>query len=683
MDYRRYNSGTERGDYLKKINVALFISEFEDTFSDALCNGVIKAVKEHGYNLYVFPGKFLDSRVSLVFNDEYAYQNNCLYQFVSEKNIDVAIVCLGNIGSQLSVKAKKEFVSQMTVPVILVSDIIEGYSSVTYDNTTGMMKGIEHLLRVHHKRHFGYVSGPKSNIDAVERQQVFEQVMWNNGISPADYRIVEGDFSYTSSAVIEQLLDSYPNMDAMICANDMMCYSAYQVLEARGMKVGRDIALLGFDDSPYSGLIKPGLSTVKADPGLLGYKAVELCESAIRGEVKQLAVETSVVLRGSCGCEEEEEDKESVDVLNVQAKLDSLNHTLVAISRNVLNYEEENEEIYSAILNSLCKIDVQGVYLYTFLEEQEYKKGETWKRPEFVKLRTYYQEPYARDPDIEYQPMPVYYYPVAPGDVKEVQSLEQRIAFDEIFNNRFMRIGDLDIKVVTMLYAGEAQYGFMIWNIKPEYYAYISQLSYQVSNVLKMNRLLYKKNQMATALEESLQQVREKNMILEEISKVDELTQVYNRRGFLNSMKRNVILKENRGRNVIAVYADMNNLKLVNDQFGHEEGDYALRMIGQILRDAIHSVPGTGEVGRVGGDEFCGFLITDWEDGESALRTRIDEITERVNNESDKPYYVSMSVGMQSFICSEDVNISNELEQADIDLYVYKKKKRTNILKNN
>lgn len=673
----------ERGDDVKKINVALFISEFEDTFSDSLCNGVIKAVKEHGYNLYVFPGKFLDSRVSLVFNDEYAYQNNCLYQFISEKNIDVAIVCLGNIGSQLSVKAKKEFVSQMTVPVILVSDIIEGYSSVIYNNTTGMMKGIEHLLKVHGKRHFGYVSGPRNNIDAVERQQVFEQVMWKHGISPADYRIVEGDFSYTSSGVIEQLLDSYPNMDAMICANDMMCYSAYQVLEARGLKVGKDIALLGFDDSPYSSLIKPGLSTVKADPTLLGYKAVELCESAIRGEVKQMEVETSVVFRGSCGCEEPEEVQEQSDALNVQAKLDSLNHTLVAISRNILNYEEENEEIYSAILNSLCKIDVQGVYLYTFLEEQEYKKGEVWNRPEYVRLRTYYKEPYARVPDIEYQPMPVYYYPIKPGDVKEVETPDQRIPFDEIFNNRFMRIGEPDIKVVTMLYAGEAQYGFMIWNVKQEYYAYISQLSYQVSNVLKMNGLLHKKNRMATALEESLQQVREKNMILEEISKVDELTQVYNRRGFLNSMKRNVILKENRGRHVIAIYADMNNLKLVNDQFGHEEGDYALRLIGQILRDAVHCVPGIGEVGRVGGDEFCAFLITDREDGESALRSSIDEITERVNSETDKPYYVSMSVGMQSFICSEDVNLSNELEQADIDLYVYKKKKRTNILKNN
>ena len=85
-------------------------------------------------------------------------------------------------------------------------------------------------------------------------------------------------------------------------------------------------------------------------------------------------------------------------------------------------------------------------------------------------------------------------------------------------------------------------------------------------------------------------------------------------------MKRNVILKENHGKHVIAVYADMNNLKLVNDQFGHEEGDYALRLIGQILRDAVHSVPGTGEVGRVGGDEFCAFLITDREDGERALR---------------------------------------------------------------
>ena len=71
---------------MKRLNVALFISEFEDPFANTLCEGAVKAVKEKGYNLYIFPGKFVDSRISPAFEDEYAYQYNCLFQFISEKN---------------------------------------------------------------------------------------------------------------------------------------------------------------------------------------------------------------------------------------------------------------------------------------------------------------------------------------------------------------------------------------------------------------------------------------------------------------------------------------------------------------------------------------------------------------------------------------------------------------------
>lgn len=666
---------------MKRLNVALFVSEFEDPYTNDLCEGTIRAVRAKGYNLYIFPGKFLDSRITPVFEDDYAYQHNCLFQFISENSIDIAIINLGNIGSQLSMEDKHRFLDRITVPVILISDMIEGYSCVNFENSSGISLGIEHLIQEHHKQHFGYVSGPKNNIDAVERQRIFEQIMEKNGISPEQYRIVGGDFSYSSSKVVEDLLDEYPEIDALICANDMMCYGAYQVLAARNMRVGRDIAVLGFDDAPYSSQIKPGLTTVKADPALLGYKAVGLCEKVLAGEQHNLMVDTSFIIRESCGCTEPVYTEPHQDILSIQANLDSLNHTLVAISRNILNYEEENSKIYFMILNSLCKMNIQSVHFYTFTEKIEHKRGQEWVRPEDVRLRAYYRESAARIPDIVYQPMPIYYYPVTMEDIKEIEPEEQHIPFDEIFSNKYVQSEQATVKVVTLLYAGEIQYGFLIWDVKEEYFGYIGQLSYQISSALKTNKLLHKKNQMAAALEESLQQVQEKNAILEEISKVDELTQIYNRRGFLDSMKRNVILKANANRNAIAIYADMNNLKLVNDQFGHEEGDYSLRLIGQILRDAIHSMEGIGEVGRIGGDEFCAYLISDLADGEAVLRKRIDEITEAMNQESDKAYYVSMSVGMKSFTCSNEVDISYELEQADAQLYQYKQKKRTSILK--
>ncbi|MBQ8148584.1 MAG: GGDEF domain-containing protein [Lachnospiraceae bacterium] len=666
---------------MKKMNIALFISEFEDPHANTLCEGAVKAAKENGHNLFIFPGKFIDERMSPVYEDAYAYQHNCLFQFISKENIDIAIVNLGNIAARLSKEEKQKFLSMISVPVILISDIIEGYSSVNYDNNAGLALEIEHLIQEHQKKHFGYISGPNSNIDAIQRKQEFEQVMQKNGFLPEQYRIVEGNFSSDCTKVVDMLMDSYPEMDALICANDMMGFGAYQAIEARGLKVGKDIAVVGFDDSPYSAQIQPGLTTVKADSALLGYKAVQLCERVLRGEQHSLTVDTTFVQRGSCGCEYCDADRGQGDVLSVQAKLDSLNHTLVSISRNVLNYEEENHKIYYMILDSLCKVNIQSVYLYTFMDEIEHKKGQDWVKPETVRLQAYYREPYDRIPDIAYQPMPVYYYPVDAADIKEIDGTDQIIPFDRIFDNLYMTTEEQQIRVVTLLYAGEVQYGFMVWDVKEDYFGYTGQLSYQISNALKTNKLLQNKNKMAAALEVSLQQVREQNSILEEISKIDELTQIYNRRGFLDSMKRSLIAGENQGKAAIAIYADMNDLKLVNDKFGHEEGDAALKLSGQILREAIHEMKGQGDVGRIGGDEFCAYLITDDGDCEQTLRNLITDITERMNRENEKPYYVSLSAGMKHFICDQSVNISYELEQADAQLYKYKKNKRKSIMK--
>ena len=662
------------------MRVALFVSEFEDPFTDALCRGAVKAVKEIGYDLYIFPVKFLDSKETPAI-DSYTYHNNCLLNFIVDNNIDIAIVNTGNIAADLNADDKKKLLQKIPVPIILISDTLEGYSCVNFDNYPGMAEGIDHLIKHHNRRKFGYVSGPRNNTDAMERYEIFKHSMKINHIPPEQYEIAEGNFAYNCTEVIEELLDRYPEMDALVCANDMMCYGAYQVLEARNIKIGEDIAVLGFDDAPYSADIRPGLSTVKADPALLGYEAIRLCEKTLNGEILESLVGTVFVVRESCGCPGNDVETDKKNLLSVKGHLDALNHTLVAISKNILDYEEKNNKIYSMILNSLCNINVHSVYLYTFENEIEYRRGDEWNRPEYVKLRAYYKEPHKRKINILYQPMPIYYYPVDPQDIKEIESSKQMIPFGGIFSNAYRNCSGSVISVVTLLYAGESQYGFLVWEIDEDYFSYIGQLTYQVANALKTNRLLSKKNQMAMALEESLQQVREKNSILEEISKVDELTQIYNRRGFLDNMKRNVIAKENIGRSAMAIYADMNNLKLVNDQFGHEEGDYSLRAIGTILHDAIHSMDGKGDVGRIGGDEFCAYLITDARNSEEEIRQQIDRITEELNCDNDKPYYVSMSVGIKHFICSEDINVSLELEQADAQMYIYKQKKRKSILK--
>lgn len=137
---------------------------------------------------------------------------------------------------------------------------------------------------------------------------------------------------------------------------------------------------------------------------------------------------------------------------------------------------------------------------------------------------------------------------------------------------------------------------------------------------------------------------------------------------------------ENEGKTGALIFADMNNLKIINDRFGHEEGDFSLRMVAAILKKCTEGF--NPVVARFGGDEFCAFYLEEeGADSEKLIRGRAGEETERLNSQTDKPYYVSMSMGFCTFKCGDDVNLSDILERADAGLYVDKKNKEANVLK--
>jgi diguanylate cyclase (GGDEF)-like protein len=112
---------------------------------------------------------------------------------------------------------------------------------------------------------------------------------------------------------------------------------------------------------------------------------------------------------------------------------------------------------------------------------------------------------------------------------------------------------------------------------------------------------------------------------------------------------------------------------MINDEYGHDEGDFALKEIASILKEAFRS---TDIVARFGGDEFVVFAMTGIPDYENIMKRRITEITERHNREVNKPYIIEMSTGICEVTCDPEINISQVLETADKKLYIEKKAKK-------
>lgn len=217
------------------------------------------------------------------------------------------------------------------------------------------------------------------------------------------------------------------------------------------------------------------------------------------------------------------------------------------------------------------------------------------------------------------------------------------------------------------LFAGERIYGILLCELNTENITSMYSVSLHVGSALQFIELTMNQR----AIEE---QLKKRNNLLNMMSEEDALTGLYNRRGFFENAM--LCLEQGKGQYIFCIYADLNNLKQINDQFGHKEGDFAIRKVAEYLQGGLRD---TDIVGRIGGDEFAALAVIPSEDMGERLEQRIKGIEKRFNDASDKDYYVETSIGYATFRWREKMSIQDMLSQADKMLYENKKNKRKNV----
>ena len=186
--------------------------------------------------------------------------------------------------------------------------------------------------------------------------------------------------------------------------------------------------------------------------------------------------------------------------------------------------------------------------------------------------------------------------------------------------------------------------------------------------------MMEEQNKAKQALQNSLERFIRDNTKLEEIAQKDELTRLYNRRGFIANSEKQLDDPANQDKVAVICYADMDNLKKINDKYGHDDGDFALCTIARILHESFRD---SDVIGRFGGDEFVTLAITGSDIDVAKLKARIDMVTKRYNDEVQKPYPIEMSTGIYKFTITGKIDIYEILNNADELLYQEKIAKKT------
>lgn len=146
-----------------------------------------------------------------------------------------------------------------------------------------------------------------------------------------------------------------------------------------------------------------------------------------------------------------------------------------------------------------------------------------------------------------------------------------------------------------------------------------------------------------------------------------------NRRGFFALAVQQIKVADRLGKGVLLFYVDMDNMKTINDTFGHSRGDQALKDTAQILKASFRV---SDIVARLGGDEFVGFALESGDDPGESISMRIEENLRLYNMRSDHPYKLSLSFGTVRYDVREPQTIEQLMEEADRDMYRRKQKKK-------
>ena len=162
---------------------------------------------------------------------------------------------------------------------------------------------------------------------------------------------------------------------------------------------------------------------------------------------------------------------------------------------------------------------------------------------------------------------------------------------------------------------------------------------------------------------------------LKNLTLTDDLTGLYNRRGFLTMAEQQLKLERHEGtaRGLILLFADMDGLKKINDIHGHEAGSEAIIALARIIHSALRSAD---IVARWGGDEFVVLTIGSNDENAETMLDRIQNRISGYNAASGKPYTIACSIGVAPIIAEDRLGLEEILAEADLAMYAEKRRRK-------
>ncbi len=546
----------------------------------------------------------------------------------------------------------EELLAGVSCPIVGVGCKLDGGYSLFTDSYTAMKKLVEHFIVDHGMTKIHFVRGVKGNPDAEARYDGYKDALKEHNIPFDEDRVSLGDFYVTGGelAAKEILSSDLEFPEAIVCANDIMALTISDILVEHGYRIPEDVAISGYDYTNEGRFHSPTLTTVRSNFVAYGNEICKTLIDVLEGQQvpEEVYLPDEVVLGESCGC-----SGPDIVSMSEQTKLHYsedvahriMMHQMILLEKDIVEgdgFEDWCEAVrrYISLINPrefyCCVNDnfIESVLESDVMVQQDVSIEEMLEFTEESKVIMAYKD----------------------GAFKKKSNFQSKYALD----NMFKETKEPKTYIFTPLHYLERTFGYFVFVdstfpvVNPMFIHWLINMGHSIENIRKQCLL---KNVMAR---------------LDELYIRDSLTGAYNRFGmqrFFADIKKKCLMSK---LSMQLSFIDLDNLKKINDEFGHDEGDRVINQAARILKDNA----GKFYVVRYGGDEFIVLGNVKGEKEVEDYWRKVQRDVDAYNENSKHKARLSLTVGSNVFDIGPETTLEECISVADNLMYEKKKAKK-------
>lgn len=627
--------------YKKKI--ALFISHIFGDYQRNACQGIVDQALEYGFQTEIYTtndGENLGC---------YGIGEESILRIPNPGDLAGVIIASGTyLRTELRDQIFSFLEDKFHGPIIEINEGPTRFPAVSLENNLTAGSLAEHLITVHNAKRICYLGCLTETIFSEQRESAYRNIMRKYALPISDHDIFSCDYSESSmkEALSFFTKDGSELPDAILCYNDRIALLFTLTALSAGYHIPEDFALTGCDCTKEGQNITPPLTTVTFPVYQVGTTAVEQLIMLMHGKAvpERASVFAETYIAGSCGCsylERREPIFYEHELLSRIKELESSTFTSMRMASDFSHVTDIDDgmDLLAHYVSFLEGISEFYLCLYS-----------DWNSPS--------------------------------DKIKLLMKEEEKEDKDDSQNTILLKLAIKDGRRLP-------ECTFSKTSLLPEYICQNSSSAYIVSPLFFENRafgyvvLAYADNKInyhfkminwlmnITQLLQNISDSRGTQFLIDKLDSLymkDPLTGLYNLNGF-NHYSPELLKCQGKSDTLTAFVFDMDSLNQINAQFGHEEGDFALTVIGQAIEK--NAVEGT-LCSRFGDDEFYVLSNAFTEETAQDYIKQIKRYLANYNSLSNKSYQLSVSCGYATApisFCSDDTMLNQLLEQAEQNMY--------------